>query len=154
MPKLSSVRCTKSTTNHCKPTQVFNYEGSSFNDKKIHTAIYVSAGVPTHTIPCWCSSCCTFRIQHRTGKVTVMVVGNRFLVVLYCCCFLVGYSVQFEYKHHNNVEVLKVLEEVHASCPNITRIYTLSETSVRGVPLYVIEFATTPGHHEICEWVV
>ncbi|CAG7821320.1 unnamed protein product [Allacma fusca] len=54
----------------------------------------------------------------------------------------------FEFKHHDNRELLQVLETVHQTCPNITRIYTLSETSVMGVPLYVIEFATQPGQHE------
>ena len=34
------------------------------------------------------------------------------------------------------------------SLPNITRIYTLSEPSVLGEPLYLIEFSTTPGFHE------
>lgn len=54
----------------------------------------------------------------------------------------------FSFKHHNNAEILKVLEGVHQDCPNITRIYTLSETSVKGTPLYVIEFSTHPGQHE------
>lgn len=80
-----------------------------------------------------------------------MVFIDSFLFLCCCSLLLVGHSVQFEYKHHNNVELLQVLEEVHASCPNITRVYKLSENSVRGVPLYVIEFSTTPGHHEIRE---
>ncbi|XP_077290572.1 carboxypeptidase E-like isoform X2 [Arctopsyche grandis] len=54
----------------------------------------------------------------------------------------------FVWKHHNNDELLEVLEDVHSRCPNNTRIYTLSETSVRGIPLYVMEFATRPGHHQ------
>lgn len=53
----------------------------------------------------------------------------------------------FLFKHHNNQELLTVLDGVHKACPNITRIYTLSETSVKGVPLYMIEFSTTPGQH-------
>lgn len=62
---------------------------------------------------------------------------------------LVAASHQFEYKHHNNEELPQILEDVHANCPNISRIYSLSEGSVRGVPLYIIEFSTNPGHHEI-----
>ncbi|ODN06398.1 Carboxypeptidase E [Orchesella cincta] len=58
-------------------------------------------------------------------------------------------STSFQFKHHNNQEILKVLESVHQACPNVTRIYTLSETSVKGVPLYMIEFSTHPGQHEI-----
>merc|ERR1712110_621527 len=33
----------------------------------------------------------------------------------------------------------------------ISRLYTLSEPSVRGVPLYVLEFSDKPGHHELTE---
>nr|USU81843.1 M14 metal carboxypeptidase 12 [Antheraea pernyi] len=45
-------------------------------------------------------------------------------------------------------ELPLVLEEVHEKCPNITRVYALTEPSVRNVPLYVIEFSTTPGFHQ------
>lgn len=54
-----------------------------------------------------------------------------------------------EFRHHDNDEIIKELEKVHEECPNITRIYTLSENSVNGKPLYVIEFSTKPGHHEL-----
>ncbi|KAF2893301.1 hypothetical protein ILUMI_12857 [Ignelater luminosus] len=69
--------------------------------------------------------------------------------VLVVFALLIVGSRQFEYKHHNNEELLQILQNVNAECPNITRIYTLSETSVLGVPLYVIEFSTKPGHHEL-----
>ncbi|RZF32449.1 hypothetical protein LSTR_LSTR012660 [Laodelphax striatellus] len=55
----------------------------------------------------------------------------------------------FEFKHHNNTELQNILEAVHQKCPTITRVYTLSETSVQKVPLYVIEFSSKPGHHQI-----
>ncbi|KAJ8920476.1 hypothetical protein NQ315_005344 [Exocentrus adspersus] len=58
-------------------------------------------------------------------------------------------TLPFQFKHHNNEELLQVLQDVNIRCPNISRIYTLSETSVLGVPLYMIEFSTKPGHHEI-----
>jgi hypothetical protein len=57
-----------------------------------------------------------------------------------------------EYRHHNNEEIPQILASIHARCPNISRIYTLSERSVRGLPLYVIEFSTTPGYHQLCEF--
>ncbi|KRT79135.1 Peptidase [Oryctes borbonicus] len=57
-------------------------------------------------------------------------------------------TLQFQYKHHSNEELIETLEEVHQNCPNVTRIYELSERSVRGVPLWLIEFANMPGHHE------
>lgn len=56
-------------------------------------------------------------------------------------------DTSFQFKHHDNTELPGVLEAVHEKCPNITRVYVLSENSVRGVPLYVIEFSATPGVH-------
>ena len=41
--------------------------------------------------------------------------------------------------------------QVHNKCPDVTRLYTLSEPSVMGVPLYVLEFSDKPGHHELME---
>lgn len=73
-----------------------------------------------------------------------------FPLLLLALSFVKG-SFQFEFKHHDNDELFRVLQEVNYKCPNITRIYTLSENSVLGVPLYVIEFAARPGHHEPCE---
>jgi len=43
------------------------------------------------------------------------------------------------------------LQHVHNQCPDISRLYTLSEPSVQGVPLYVLEFSDHPGHHELTE---
>ena len=39
-------------------------------------------------------------------------------------------------------------------CPDITRLYTLSETSVNGVPLYVLEFTDRPGKHELSKFLL
>lgn len=64
------------------------------------------------------------------------------------CSFVVAGSTKFVWKHHDNVEMAYVMEEVHMRCPNITRVYQLSETSVNNVPLYVIEFSDKPGHHQ------
>ncbi len=33
----------------------------------------------------------------------------------------------------------------------MSRLYTLSEPSVNGVPLYVLEFSDMPGRHELME---
>lgn len=54
-----------------------------------------------------------------------------------------------EFRHHSNEEIPDILASIHGRCPNITRIYTLRERSVRGLPLYVMEFSTTPGYHKI-----
>ncbi|KAL1459326.1 hypothetical protein WDU94_011320 [Cyamophila willieti] len=53
----------------------------------------------------------------------------------------------FQFKHHDNAELLQVLESVHHRCPNITRVYTLNERSVLGNPLLLIEFSRNPGVH-------
>ncbi|XP_046667545.1 carboxypeptidase E-like isoform X3 [Homalodisca vitripennis] len=71
--------------------------------------------------------------------VVVGVIG-----ILVACCL----GDEFQWKHHDNNEMVQVLERIHQKCPNITQVYTLSETSVRGVPLYVIEFSSWPGHHQ------
>ncbi|VVD02817.1 unnamed protein product [Leptidea sinapis] len=63
-------------------------------------------------------------------------------------CFVVSVSSKFAWKHHNNEELPVVLEEVHQKCPNITRVYALTEPSVRNVPLYVIELSDSPGFHQ------
>ncbi|KAF5297477.1 hypothetical protein FQR65_LT10013 [Abscondita terminalis] len=92
----------------------------------------------------------TFQYSHWKFLCNIMLVrkamGTRVLVLL---SIYVVASQQFQFKHHNNDEILQILENINAECPNITRIYTLSETSVLGVPLYLIEFSTEPGHHEI-----
>jgi hypothetical protein len=53
-----------------------------------------------------------------------------------------------EFKHHNNTEMAAVMQQIHNACPDITRLYTLSETSVNGIPLYVLEITDNPGRHE------
>lgn len=70
--------------------------------------------------------------------------------ILYCALFFTV-SAEFIWKHHNNEELPLVLEDVHEKCPNFTRVYALTEPSVRSVPLYVIEFSTTPGFHQPCK---
>lgn len=52
--------------------------------------------------------------------------------------------MDFDFKHHDNTELPDVLRAVHRRCPDITRLYTLSENSVRGIPLYMIEFSVSP----------
>lgn len=56
---------------------------------------------------------------------------------------------EFQFKHHDNEELATILENVHLRCPNITRVYTLSENSVAGNPLLLIEFSDKPGRHEL-----
>jgi len=76
-------------------------------------------------------------------------MGVYFLVLLFIQASVQAGKVEF--KHHNNTEMAEVLQQIHNRCPDITRLYTLSETSVNGVPLYVLEFTDHPGKHEIME---
>jgi len=68
-----------------------------------------------------------------------------------CAALMSLAAANLEFKHHNNTELAAILQQVHNKCPDISRLYTLSEPSVRGVPLYVLEFSDKPGHHELTE---
>ncbi|XP_026328536.1 carboxypeptidase E-like isoform X4 [Hyposmocoma kahamanoa] len=65
-----------------------------------------------------------------------------------CLALCISVSAGFVWKHHNNEELPVILEEIHEKCPNITRVYALTEPSVLNVPLYVIEFSDNPGFHQ------
>lgn len=76
-----------------------------------------------------------------------------FYVLIY---FFVSYNTiqslpvdQYEYKHHNNQELNYLLQNIHLKYPSITRLYQLSERSVNGWPLTVIEISANPGQHEL-----
>ncbi|XP_042860630.1 carboxypeptidase E-like isoform X3 [Penaeus japonicus] len=58
---------------------------------------------------------------------------------------------EFVFKHHNNEELEQVLRETAEKCKDVTRLYALSEPSVRNVPLWVIEFSDNPGQHDLLE---
>merc|ERR1711893_63806 len=79
------------------------------------------------------------------GSHNMMVARTTLLL----CISLVAANLEF--KHHNNTELAAILQQVHNQCPDISRLYTLSEPSVQGVPLYVLEFSDNPGHHELTE---
>lgn len=53
-------------------------------------------------------------------------------------------------KHHNNLELNLFLQKVHSKCPSISRLYQLSERSINGWPLTVIELSSNPGEHQLC----
>merc|ERR1711983_195723 len=82
------------------------------------------------------------------GSLNMMVVRATILLCI-TSIFVNANNIQF--KHHNNTELAAILQQVHNKCPDISRLYTLSEPSVEGVPLYVLEFSDNPGHHELTE---
>merc|ERR1719322_1439064 len=77
----------------------------------------------------------------------MMVVRATLLL----CITSIFVHANIQFKHHNNTELAAILQQVHNKCPDISRLYTLSEPSVEGVPLYVLEFSDNPGHHELTE---
>merc|ERR1711988_1166515 len=81
------------------------------------------------------------------GSGNMMVVSLTLLL----CLSLAAIHANIEFKHHNNTQLAAILQQIHNKCPDVTRLYTLSEPSVQGVPLYVLEFSDKPGHHELME---
>merc|ERR1712004_505704 len=78
--------------------------------------------------------------------------GKTMVCYLWAFVLLVAsVKAEVEFKHHNNTELAAVLQQVHNRCPDITRLYTLSEPSVNGIPLYVLEITDNPGKHELME---
>lgn len=78
--------------------------------------------------------------SQRTRIGTKMRTLCSSLALFVVCCY------GFEYVHHNTDEALKVLEDIHERCPDVTNIYTVGE-SVEGRPLAVIEFSSKPASH-------
>ncbi|MCI4376514.1 hypothetical protein PGIGA_G00189400 [Pangasianodon gigas] len=57
---------------------------------------------------------------------------------------------KLDFRHHNYVEMRKLLKAVSDECPDITRIYTIGK-SYTGLKLYVMEISDNPGKHELGE---
>ncbi|KAK3801983.1 hypothetical protein RRG08_064577 [Elysia crispata] len=49
--------------------------------------------------------------------------------------------------HHDFEKMVELMEEVHKACPEITRLYNLTEPSVEGRNLMVLEITENPGLH-------
>lgn len=81
----------------------------------------------------------------------ITLLGDRMWKIV-CLLFIPTVIGEYEWKHHNNFELKEILEEIQRKCPLITNVYTLSMPSVRGVPLYVIEFSSNPGFHQLCNY--
>ncbi|XP_066142240.1 carboxypeptidase E-like isoform X1 [Euwallacea fornicatus] len=71
------------------------------------------------------------------------------IIFAFWVCLVATTVRGFEPKHHDNQELFHVLRDVNIKCKNITRVYALNEPSVLGTPLYLIEFSTKPGRHEV-----
>lgn len=74
------------------------------------------------------------------------------LCVLFAACQRASaFESWFKFRHHNNFELNQILQTVVSRCPQIASIYELSERSVYGWPLTVIEFSNKPGQHQLCK---
>lgn len=67
------------------------------------------------------------------GRLAYVLIIISFVVI-----YINGEGKCFEIKHHNNDELAETLEEVHQMCPNTTRVYALSEKSVMGRKLTIL----------------
>jgi hypothetical protein len=92
-----------------------------------------------------------FLIQQVSAYILINVISQALVTFLGETNAAAISTSTLEFRHHSNDEIPEILSSIHSRCPNITRVYTLSERSVRGLPLYVVEFSTTPGYHQICE---
>ncbi|XP_055334712.1 carboxypeptidase E-like [Paramacrobiotus metropolitanus] len=75
-----------------------------------------------------------------------MVVLRFFLSIIFLGNAL---CIKVDFKHHDQTELEDTLVSVAEQCPNITRVYQLENPSVLGTPLWVLEFSSTPGVHEL-----
>ena len=53
----------------------------------------------------------------------------------------------FKYVYHDHSSSIEILRTINEKCLNISRIYNLTETSVQGRELIVIELTENPGQH-------
>lgn len=66
-------------------------------------------------------------------------------------CWTSNHRILQHDNHHNDDEILAILNEIHVRCPNITYLYDLPLKSVENRPLRVIVFSDHPKDHEILE---
>jgi len=68
-------------------------------------------------------------------------------LVLVIALFLAINVYAIEFKHHNYQNMLKYMDDIHKRCPDITRTYFLSEKTVNGRQLVVMEVSKNPGKY-------
>lgn len=54
------------------------------------------------------------------------------------------------FKHHSYSQMVSMLKKTAAKCSRIATTYSIGR-SFEGKDLFVIEFSTKPGHHELRE---
>lgn len=76
-----------------------------------------------------------------TNWLKMRTVFPLFLVVI-------GVSRAFDFVHHDQAALLRVISDTHEKCPDITSLYLLSRRSNNGHVLQVIVFGKNPDQHE------
>ena len=85
----------------------------------------------------------------KLKKINMKSILAAFLLCM-VASLVPGAEIQrdnFDYIHHDHDAMLKILKEVNEKCPDITRLYNLTETSVEGRELVVMEMTEDPGKH-------
>ena len=77
--------------------------------------------------------------------------AGRGSVLTLLCVILISSVTSFHFDHHDNQQLNNILIHINKECPDLTRLYELSERSVNGWPLTVIEISREPGKHEYLE---
>lgn len=72
----------------------------------------------------------------KTLRMSAMILNVILVLLPLVSCF--------EFKHHDNKELMEVLKNVTKRCPNISRTYDLAMKSVNGQPLTVIQMTNNP----------
>ncbi len=75
-------------------------------------------------------------------------MNQRISVLLPIILSLFSTCLSFKFVHHDYEAMLRVMNDAHDRCPEITKVYSLSESSVEKRSLAVIEFSDNPGRHE------
>lgn len=55
-----------------------------------------------------------------------------------------------QFKHHSYAQMVSTLKKTASRCSHIATTYSIGR-SFEGKDLFVIEFSTKPGHHELRE---
>ena len=97
-----------------------------------------------------------------TKKLSSLGAGTPLLLLLVSCCLIQAAFAGLFWsskpkassandalwtRYHDQKALEEKLEQIHAKCPNVTRLYSVGR-SVQGRQLAVIEFSTHPGRHQ------
>ena len=71
-------------------------------------------------------------------------MNENIILLVFVLLVLRGVQSSFDFKHHNYYEMQRYLNDIHNTCPSITRIYNIGK-SIEGRQLIVMEITEQPG---------